>query len=276
MHSRAATALRALAALIIAALAAQAQDKPAAQGGIEIFQDCADCPEMVLVPPGDFMMGSDDHFDEKPVRKVTIPRPFAAGRFEVTFAEWDACVAAGGCKHKPADRGWGRERRPVTNVAWDDAVGEYLPWLSAKTGKTYRLLTEAEWEYAARAVRSASEPHTAYSWGDDIGTGRANCNGCGSRWDDKETAPVGSFPANAFGLHDMHGNVWEWVQDCYAQTYADALSDGRAAPEVAGCVRVLRGGSWYDKPADLRSADRSGVRPINRYNGSGFRVARDL
>jgi formylglycine-generating enzyme required for sulfatase activity len=184
--------------------------------------------------------------------------------------------AAGGCKHEPADRGWRRGRRPVTNVSWDDATNEYLPWLSRKTGKTYRLLTEAEWEYAARGVRTASAVHTIYSWGDDIGRNQANCKGCGSQWDDQQTAPVGSFSANAVGLHDMHGNVWEWVQDCYKDTYADAPPDGRATSEVASCLRVIRGGSWYDKPQDIRSAGRSAVRPVNRYGGSGFRVARTL
>ena len=126
----------------------------------------------------------------------------------MTFAEWDACVSASGCKHKPDDRSWGRGSRPVMNVSWDDITKDYLPWLSRKTDKSYRLLTEAEWEYAARAGSRGK-----YTWGDEIGKNRANCDGCGSHWD-KQTAPVGSFQANAFGLHDMHGNVWEWVADC--------------------------------------------------------------
>ena len=155
----------------------------------DTFKDCDTCPEMVVVPAGEFMMGSNDgQADEKPVHKVTIAKPFAVGKFEVTFAEWDACVAAGGCKHKPDDEGWGRGKRPVINVSWDDITKEYLPWLSRKTGKTYRLLTEAEWEYAARAGSRAK-----YAWGDEIGKNSANCDGCGSHWDNKQTAPVGSF-----------------------------------------------------------------------------------
>ena len=254
--------------------------KPGA-GEIEPFKDCPECPTMVMVPAGEFTMGSpasepERNDDESPQRQVAIAHAFAVGKFEVTFEEWDACVAAGDCKHNPADRGWGRGLQPVTNLSWDDATKEYLPWLSRKTGKPYRLLTEAEWEYAARGMKNASTVHTTYFWGNDIGKNRANCDGCGSRWDRKQTAPVGSFAANAFGLHDMHGNVWEWVQDCYKDTYAGAPTDGRATADAASCLRVLRGGSWYDKPHDLRSADRSGVRPVNRYGGSGLRVARTL
>ena len=127
-------------------------------GKTESFKDCPDCPEMVVVPAGSFTMGSNDYDDEKPPHRVNIAKPFAVGKFTVTFAEWDACVASGGCKHKPEDQGWGRGNRPVINVSWDDATKEYLPWLSRKTGKTYRLLTEAEWEYAARAVRRRPIP----------------------------------------------------------------------------------------------------------------------
>ena len=174
------------------------------------FKDCPDCPEMVVVPAGEFMMGSSDGgANVKPPHKVTINARFAVGKFDVTFAEWDACVSARGCKRKPEDQGWGRTR-PVINVSRDDATKEYLRWLSRKTGKKYRLLTEAEWEYAARAGSSAE-----YTWGNDIGTNRANCIGCGSQWDNKETAPAGSFAANAFGLHDVHGKVYQWVQVCY-------------------------------------------------------------
>jgi formylglycine-generating enzyme required for sulfatase activity len=155
---------------------------------------------------------------EGPQRPVTIARPFAVGKYEVTFAEWDACVAAGGCSHRPGDNRWGRGSRPVINVSWDDITLEYLPWLSRKTGKTYRLLTEAEWEYAARGATSASAPSKAYWWGDRASHEYANygkdqcCDGLKQGRDQwVNTAPVGQFPANPFGLHDMHGNVWEWV-----------------------------------------------------------------
>ena len=236
------------------------------------FRDCPDCPEMVVVPAAEFMMGSNSGgAQEKPMHRVTIVQPFAVGKFEVTFAEWDACVAAGGCTRSPEDQGWGRERRPVINVSWDDITSEYLPWLNRMTGKAYRLLTEAEWEYAAR-----SATNMAYAWGNDISKNRANCSGCGSQWDAKQAAPVGSFEPNAFGLHDMHGNVWEWVQDCYTTTYVGAPSDGRAAADTASCSRVRRGGSWDSLPNDLRLSGRLRNGPRSRFNNLGFRVARTL
>src|SRR5262249_15675656 len=157
------------------------------------------------------------------------------------------------------------------NVSWRDITKEYLPWLSSKTSKNYRLLTEAEWEYAARAGSRGN-----YAWGNDIGRNRANCDGCGSQWDKKQTAPVGSFQANAFDLHDMQGNVWEWVSDCYKDSYANAPSEGEATVEVAGCPRVLRGGAWNMFPAFLRSAYRYSGDPVIRYDGFGFRLARTL
>src|SRR5262245_2904772 len=170
----------------------------------DVFRDCSGCPDMVVVPPGEFLMGTNEGTPfERPVHKVTIAKAFAVGKFHVTFLDWDACVAAGGCRHQPRTNPlWGRGTRPVINVSWHDATREYLPWLNGKTGKAYRLLTEAEWEYATRGVTSASTVQTTYSWGNDVGRNRANCNGCGSMWDNKQTAPVGSFPPNAFGLHD--------------------------------------------------------------------------
>ena len=149
------------------------------------------------------------------------------------------------------DSGFGAGKRPVINVSWEDAQG-YVAWLSHMTGVKYRLLSEAEWEYAARAGTTS-----AYSWGDKIGQNKANCDGCGSQWDDSQTAPVGSFPANEWGLHDMHGNVWEWVEDCYEYSYsAGQPTDGSAFTKGSCSYRVLRGGSWVNFPGGLRSADR--------------------
>ena len=238
----------------------------------DTFQDCPECPEMVVVPEGSFMMGSTaGDGDERPVHEVTIARPFAVGVHEVTFEGWDWCVSDGGCGgYRPDDEGWGRGKRPVINVSWNDAKA-YVRWLSGRTGKRYRLPSEAEWEYVARAGTKA-----AYWWGYAIGRNRANCDGCGSRWDDEQTAPVGSFPANPFGLYDVHGNVWEWVEDCWNDSYHGAPSDG-SAWESGNCSRrVLRGGSWFINPGFLRSADRVRDTSGGRSDLIGFRVARTL
>jgi formylglycine-generating enzyme required for sulfatase activity len=242
----------------------------------ETFKDCPECPEMVVVPAGTFMMGSPasekGRFkDEGPRHRVTIAAPFAVGKFEVTFAEWDACVVDGGCNgYRANDRGWGRGRRPVINVSWTDAKS-YASWLSRKTRQRYRLLSESEWEYVARAGTT-----TRYPWGNVIGRNKANCDGCGSQWDDRQTAPVGSFPANEFGLHDVHGNVWEWVEDCWTESYAGAPSDGKASTSGDCGRRVLRGGSWFDRPWSVRSAFRIGFDTGDRFYDSGFRIARTL
>jgi formylglycine-generating enzyme required for sulfatase activity len=240
------------------------------------FSDCSHCPEMIIVPAGEFWMGSradeKGHQDtESPRHKVVIAKAFAVSRFEVTFAEWDACFYLGGCSYLPGDQGWGRGRQPVVNVSWDD-VQKYVSWIARRTGKPYRLLSEAEWEYAARAGSD-----TAYSWGDEIGRGNANCESCGSKWDNRQTAPVGSFTANAFGLHDMHGNVWEWVQDCFRHNYDGAPTDG-LPNEVGDCsTRVIRGGSWSTGPQTLRAADRVWQpRNFRASSSNGFRVARAL
>jgi formylglycine-generating enzyme required for sulfatase activity len=232
---------------------------------------------MVVVPAGSFTMGSPPSEperlpDEGPQHKVTIARPFAVGRYELTFAEWDACVDDGGCNnYLPSDQGWGRARRPVINVSWDDAHS-YLAWLRKKTGKSYRLLSGSEYEYATRAGTQ-----TAYPWGNTVGKNNANCHSCGSKWDAKETAPVGSFAANKFGLYDMVGNVREWTEDCYHNTYAGAPSDGSAWTETADCYhRVVRGGSFLLDPAFLRSASRYWFAEDYRLRYLGFRVARTL
>jgi formylglycine-generating enzyme required for sulfatase activity len=237
---------------------------------------------MTVVPPGTFLMGSppsEEHRSsaEGPQRPVEISHWLAVGTFEVTFAEWDACVAEGGCRHQPRDPGWGRGRRPVINVSWYDVTEEFLPWLSYKTGQPYRLLTEAEWEYAARAGAS-----TAFSTGASITAAQANFDGTSSYAGSargpyrQQTVEAGSFPANAFGIHDIHGNVWEWVEDCYSDVYSAATSRGESGPAAPGCMRVLRGGSWIDSPRVLRSAYR-GRAPANaRFIYRGFRIARTL
>ena len=235
----------------------------------ERFRDCDGCPLMVVVPAGRFMMGSPSgeqyrHDREGPVHRVTIAEPIAVGVYEVTFGEWDACVSGGGCSgYRPDDSYMGRGNRPVINVNWEDAQS-YVGWLSRKTGRGYRLLSESEWEYVARAGTE-----TAYHYGSGISPSQANYNG-------PQTVPVGSYSSNAFGLHDVHGNVWEWVEDCWNDSYRGAPSDGSAWESGDCSGRVLRGGSWSDEPRYLRSANRGGSVTGDRYNGLGFRVARTL
>jgi len=235
----------------------------------EIFRDCPDCPELVVAPPGEFDMGSLVKPTEQPVHHVRIAKAFAIGRRDVTFAEWDRCVAAGGCKFSPPDQGWGRGDRPVTNVDWDDAV-EFVAWISKTTGKPYRLPTEAEWEYAARSGST-----TPYWWGQDVGVGRAQCAECGDR-DPGRTVPVGSFKPNAFGLYDTAGNAAEWVEDCWNASYRGAPDDGSAWGTGDCSLRVLRGGSFADKALAVRSSARFRYDEDVRYYANGFRVARDV
>ncbi len=231
-------------------------------------------PEVVHIPGGTFRMGCVSgkgcQDDEKPVHRVTISQGFYLSKYETTFAQWDACVADGGCKHKPGDEGWGRGNRPVINVSWDDAV-QYAKWLSRKTGQTWRLPTEAEWEYAAR-----SGTKTKYSWGNGIDCGKANY---GNGWDYScesvnpgQTKTVGSFSANKFGLHDMHGNVWEWVSDWYGK-YKNVHQTDPKGPRN-GSSRVFRGGSWLFDARFLRSAYRDNFSPDIRYYFLGFRLLR--
>ncbi len=234
----------------------------------QTIKDCPSCPELVVVPGGGFQMGSPAtergrFATEGPLRAVTI-RPFAASVYEITFQEWDACLAGGGCGgYSPPDRGWGRGRRPVVGVSWTDAQA-YVQWLNRQTGSgKYRLLTEAEWEYAARAGSS-----TRYAMGDTLARGQA-------AFGVTKTDAVGAYSANAFGLYDMHGNVWEWVEDCYAPSYAGAPTDGSA---VGGACaqRAYRGGGYADRVDALRSANRRRAAPALRDASIGFRVARDL
>lgn len=266
-----------------------------------IFQDAPFAPEMVVVPAGTFIMGSGDgetpvqmldgsrgevlpkeegrDGEEGPAHEVAIPQPFAVGRFPVTFAEWDQAQVdpdwqpvTGLEPRKPDDEGWGRGNRPVINVSWDDAQA-YAKWLSEKTGKSYRLLSEAEWEYAARAGTTSR-----YWFGDDdseLGEHAWYHGNSGM-----ESHPVGEKTANPWGLHDMYGNVFEWVEDCWNFSYAyksDSLkASGAAWTSGDDNRRVRRGEFWSVNPRNLRSANRDWDFRVSRFNFNGFRLARTL
>ncbi len=229
-------------------------------------------PMMVTVPAGSFEMGNSSDgaaADEKPAHRVTIAAPFALSKYEVTFEDYDRFVADTGWAN-PDDEGWGRGKQPVLNVSWGDAVA-YAGWLTEHTGAIYRLPSEAEWEYAARAGSNST-----YAWGDDVDADIANCAGC-KEGDDYAPAPVGSFPINAFGLYDMQGNVWEWVEDCARNSYLAAPSDGGVwAASEDDCSRVLRGGSWASSPDELRSAYRNWYPPGDLDNTTGIRLVREI
>jgi formylglycine-generating enzyme required for sulfatase activity len=245
------------------------------------FQECAKaCPEMIVLPAGSFTMGDPNHITsmEWPLHRVTLEKPFAVSKYELTFDDWDACVAGGGCNgYRPNDQPWGRgQQQPVTNVTWNDAQA-YVAWFAKVTGKTYRLLSEAEYEYAARAGTT-----TVYPWGDDIklnGTTMANCVGCGgSKWDYK-VGPVGSFPPNSFGLYDMVGNIWEWTEDCFHMSYNWAPANGSPwlGEDGGDCSnRITRGSTSVQNPPQLQPAHRNRVASDVRMNTLGFRVARTL
>jgi formylglycine-generating enzyme required for sulfatase activity len=248
----------------------------------DTFRECDKCPEMAVVPAGSFIMGSPDSElnrakYEGPQHRVTFARQFAVGRFAVTFDEWDACVTDGGCGgYSPNDESWGRARRPVINVSWNDA-NAYVAWLSGKTGKTYRLLSEAEREYVARAGM-----RTAFWWGATISPRQANYNGTYIYGNSptgeyrQRTVPVDAFRSNRWGIFQVHGNVWEWTQDCWHENYAGAPADGSPWDSGRCGYRIVRGGSWATYPGDLRSAVRGRFASDFRSDSLGFRVARTL
>jgi formylglycine-generating enzyme required for sulfatase activity len=248
----------------------------------DIFKECEKCPEMAVVPAGSFTMGSpanepESYPSQGPQHQVTIGKFFAVGKFAVTFDEWEACVADGGCNgYRPSDQGWGRGRRPATNVSWDDAKA-YVAWLTRKTGKGYRLLSEAEREYATRAGTT-----TPFWWGSAITPRQANYDGTaaynkGAKGEYRQkTLPVDAFEPNPWGLYQVHGNVWDWVEDCWHDSYQGAPADGTAWT-IGDCrSRVLRGGSWINYPLDLRSASRGMSSSDLRFSRTGFRVGRTL
>ncbi len=243
------------------------------------LRDGSVAPEMVVIPAGQFRMGAihgGGDSDEKPVHTVTMAKPFAMGKYEVTFEEYDRfCEATGRAKPKDGRlwfpfSNWGRGRRPVMNVTWDDAMA-YTRWLSEQTGWKYRLPSEAEWEYAARG-----KTEDRYWWGFNVGENRANCKGCGSKWDNKKTAPVGSFGTNPFGLFDTSGNVWEWCQDTWHESYEGAPVDGSPWVVNGDDRRVQRGGSFGSSPRYVRTSARGRGKPDGRYVYLGFRLVRDL
>ena len=244
----------------------------------EIFRDCAKCPEMVVVPAGSFTMGSPQSekgrsYYEGPQHRVTFSQPFAVGKYAVTFDEWDACVADGGCNgYKPSDADWGRGKRPVVNVSWNDAQA-YISWLKRKTGRDYHLLSEAQREYVTRAGTT-----TPFWWGSTISADQANYtdDGEAKSWYRYQTAPVDAFQPNPWGLYQVHGNVYEWTEDCWKDNYSNAPTDGSAWTSENCVSRVVRGGSWETFPRYLRSAYRDRYIAVNRSTRYGFRVARTL
>jgi formylglycine-generating enzyme required for sulfatase activity len=241
---------------------------------MDAFKECEKCPEMVVMPPGPFMMGSQENEEgrdqnEGPQHLVTVSSQFAGGRYAITFDEWDACVADGGCNgYRPSDDGWGRGRRPVINVSWDDAK-VYVAWLSGKTGKMYRLPSEAEREYVTRAGTK-----TPFWWGSTISASQANY--VAEEKFRSQTMPVDGFTPNPWGLFQVHGNVSEWTEDCYEPNYKNTPIDG-SSQQTSNCTsHVLRGGSWDDGPSWLRSSSRGGTHADARQDTIGFRVARTL
>lgn len=237
---------------------------------------------MVTIPPGSFIMGSPRNekrrdANEGPQREVIIDYKFEIGRYEVTFDEWSKCVADGGCRgYKPKDGGWGKGKRPVINISWNDAQ-LYILWLNKITGLEYRLPTEAEWEYVARGGQNKP-----FSTGDSISASQANFNGefpYGNGVKGKyhrKTLPVGSFPANKYGVHDIHGNVYEWVEDCWSPNHRGGPTDGSARLDGDCKFRVMRGGSWVTHGYQMRASKRLRYTTDYRYDDYGFRVARTL
>lgn len=235
-----------------------------------IFRDCEACPEMVVIPPGLFLMGSDKHKSEKPRRLIRFRKPFAIGRFETTHEQWQACLDAGTCKHKPHDHNWGTNRMPVINVS-HAMVKNYAKWLSQTTGQKYRLPSEAEWEYVARAGSKKN-----YWYGDLVGENQVNCRKCGSPWSGIGNAPIGSFEPNPWGVYDMHGNAFEWVEDCWHPNYEGAPKSSAARTDGKCHFRVIRGGSWYYYSRMSRSANRQKNPSAVKSYWLSFRLVREL
>ena len=249
-----------------------AAQERALKPGDPFFKECTDCPEMIIVPAGNFTMGSPAtekgrEDNESPQHMVTIGKPFAVARFELTFDEWEACAAHGDCDAHISASGWGRGRQPVINVSWNDAQ-DFVAWLSRETQKKFRLPTETEWEYAARAGTQ-----TKYWWGDQFQPDMANCKGCGGTYDPAKPLKVGSFKPNPFGLYDMGGSVDQWVEDCWHKDYQGAPVDGSAWVDKTCTSRVIRSGSWKNDHSYTRPANRDRYEINVRYPTHGLRIA---
>jgi formylglycine-generating enzyme required for sulfatase activity len=239
-----------------------------AAAGTDI-KDCPACPTLVAIPGGTYTMGNNTSDpSEKPAHAVTVG-PFAIGRYEVSVQEWNACANAGACQ-KIAQRPNTSPTAPMRDVSWDDAQ-QYVKWLATVSGKPYRLPTEAEWERAARGGTA-----TRYWWGEQMAQGKANCKECGKPWTEDAPANVGSFAANAYGVYDTSGGVWEWVADCWHNNYKGAPADGRAWDEPDCRVRVIRGGSWREGAPYMVASTRFKYDASVRHSQNGFRVARSL
>ncbi len=234
------------------------------------IKDCPTCPTLISLPGGEFVMGSNaSDPTEKPAHHVAINAPFAIGKYEVSVEEWNACAEASACP-RIASATNAAKNSPMRDVSWDDAQ-QYVKWLSTISGKPYRLPTEAEWEYAIRAGTS-----TRYWWGEQMRTGNANCKDCGQPWQQQGPANVGSFSANPFGLYDMNGSVWEWVSDCWHNSYKGAPADGRSWDDESCRIRVIRGGSWREGATYMPSSTRFKYDASVRHSQNGLRVARDI
>jgi formylglycine-generating enzyme required for sulfatase activity len=246
------------------------QPAPGVAGAVATVKDCDACPLMVALYPVPFTMGSNSSDpSERPAHKVALRTPFAIGKVEVTVGQWNQCVKAGVCPSVPSSANAG-DNLPMRDVSWDEAQ-LYLKWLSTISRKPYRLPTEAEWEYAARGGTT-----TRYWWGDRMKGGNASCEGCGEPWKADGPPPVGSFVANPFGLLDMNGSVWEWVQDCWHSSYKGAPTDGSAWIDGVCQSRVIRGGSWREDGSYMLSTTRFKYDASVRQSQNGFRVARSL
>nr|WP_244816200.1 SUMF1/EgtB/PvdO family nonheme iron enzyme [Caballeronia sp. Lep1P3] len=238
------------------------------------IKDCPQCPLLIPVAAGSFTMGSNnDDPGEKPPHRVTIARPFAIGKYEVTVEQWNACVDAGACTRIDTDNASNAAppaNSPMRNVSWDDAQ-VYVKWLTKIGGKPYRLPSEAEWEFAARGGTQST-----YWWGEQMKKGTADCKDCGEPYRADGPTPVGSFAPNGYGLFDVNGSVWEWVADCWHSSYKNAPADGRVWDDPSCSVRVIRGGSWREGAAYMQSATRFKYSASVRQSQNGFRVARDM